>query len=78
MTPEAQTFFLQDFTALLIKGFMLVLILLYVIFSAVLLRQVQLMNKVVTLANFSPVLILITLLHLFASIGLFIFALIML
>lgn len=72
---DLQIFFIQDFPGLLTKTFVLVVIFLYIIFAAVLLRQVQIMNKVVTLATFSPILTLIAFMHLFASIGLFIFAL---
>lgn len=68
--------FQTDFVPLLIKLFLLLLIFLYGIFAAVVLRQVQLMNKVVTEVSFSPVLFSIALLHFGAVVVLFILTII--
>lgn len=55
----------------IIKTFLLIIIFLYGIFAVVVVRQVQLMNRVVTEANFSPVLMTVALIHLFAVLAVF-------
>jgi len=66
-------FFPWGFTKLAI----LILVLIYIVFSAVIVRQEQLMSKVVEIP-FSPILRVAALAHLFASIGAFGLALILL
>lgn len=73
MTPDQLVnLFQSDLVSLLIKLFILLAIFLYGIFAAVVLRQVQLMNKVVTEVSFSPVLFTIALLHFLALVVLFV------
>lgn len=72
MTPDQLfQFFTGDLVPLVSKLFLLILIFLYGIFAAVVLRQVQLMNKVVTEVGFSPVLLTVAVLHLVAVVMLF-------
>lgn len=79
MTPETlQTFFSQDLIALAVKALVVMVVFLYTIFAVIVVRQVQTMNKVLTIANFSPILSLTTILHLMASLGLLIAAFIIL
>lgn len=79
MTPDLlQPGIISDLTTVLTKVFILIILFLYTIFAAVLLRQVQIMNRIITLANFSPVLSAIALIHLFLSIGLTLFAFLLL
>lgn len=60
-----------------VKIFILILLLLYVIFAAVLYRQVNLMNQILE-AKFSPLLRLIALIHLLAIITILLIALVIL
>lgn len=79
MTPEQLVQLFQNgFVPLLTKFFLLLLIFLYGIFAGVLLRQIQLMNKVVHEGAFSPVLFTIAFLHFGAVVGLFILAIVLL
>ena len=72
MTPDQlATLFTGDLIPLLAKGSLLIFIFLYGIFAAVVVRQVQLMNKVVTEVGFSPILLTIAVLHLIAVVMLF-------
>lgn len=64
--------------ALLVKILILLLILLYGVFAAVVTRQVILMNEVVRQVKFSNVILGVALVHLGATIFLFIIALIIL
>lgn len=76
MTPEIlQTFISQDLIALVVKALVVTIIFLYTTFAVIVVRQVQTMNKVLTIANFSPILSLTTILHVIASIGLLMAAL---
>lgn len=73
MTPDDLiTLFTGELVPLVGKLFLLVIIFLYGIFAAVVLRQIQLMNKVVTEVNFSAVLFTIALLHLGALLVIFV------
>lgn len=79
MTPETlQTFIAVNLAFSLVKMFLLILLFLYTIFAIIIVRQVHVMNKVVTIANFSPILSIVTFIHLVASLGLFFFTLILL
>lgn len=62
----------------LIKIFLLLLIFLYGVFAAVVVRQIQLMNKVVNEVNFSIILFTIALTHFMATVILFLIALMIL
>lgn len=78
MTPDQIVqFFTGNFVVLATKLFLLVLIFLYAIFAAVVVRQVQLMNKVITEVGFSPVLFTIAVLHLAAVVILFLFVILL-
>jgi len=70
--------FTGDLIPLTIKLALLLLIFLYGIFAAVILRQIQLMNKVVTEVNFSPVLVFVAVIHFVLVVGLFILTVILL
>lgn len=59
-----------------LKILVLLMIFLYVVFAAVVARQVHLMNKVVHEANFAGVLFLIAFIHFVAAVSLFIIAVI--
>lgn len=73
MTPEQfVALFTGNVLPLLTKVVLLIIIFLYGIFAAVVLRQVQLMNKVVTEVGFSPVLFSVALIHLIAVVIIFI------
>lgn len=63
--------FQSGFLPLIIKTVLLIIIFIYGIFAVVVVRQVQLMNRVVTEANFSPVLMTVALIHLFAVLTIF-------
>lgn len=77
MSPDQiLSFFTGNFVALLTKLILLIIIFLYGIFAAVVLRQVQLMNKVVTEVGFSPVLFTVAILHFIAVVGVFVLAII--
>ena len=69
--------FQGDIVALLVKLFLLVLIFLYGIFAAVVLRQIQIMNKVVTEISFSPVLTMIALIHFATVVVLFVLTIVL-
>lgn len=72
MSPDQLlSLFTGDLIPLLGKLALLLLIFLYGIFAAVVLRQIQLMNKLVTEVGFSGVLTTIAVLHLLAVVGLF-------
>ena len=78
MTPEQLFNLLQtDLLPLIGKLFLLLIIFLYGAFAAVVLRQVQLMNTVVTEANFSPVLFTIALTHFLATVAVFVLAIVL-
>lgn len=61
----------SSFVPLLVKFFLLFLIFLYAIFAGVVVRQVQLMNKIVTQYNFAPILFAIALIHFILVVALF-------
>jgi hypothetical protein len=61
----------------IVKIFILILLALYIIFAAVLNRQVTLMNQVLE-AKFSPIIKLLAIIHLFVTLGLFLIALLFL
>ena len=72
MTPEQLTpLFQTDTIGFILKLIFLLFIFLYGIFAAVVLRQIQLMNRVVTEVGFSPILFTVALFHFFAVIVLF-------
>lgn len=71
------TLFTGNFILLITKLILLIIIFLYGIFAAVVLRQVQLMNKVVTEVGFSPVLLTIAVLHFIAVVIVFILTIIL-
>ncbi len=62
---------------LIVKVFTLILLLLYIIFAAVLNRQVTLMNQILE-AKFSPIIKLISVIHFFVAIAIFIISLLFL
>lgn len=62
---------------LIVKIFILVLLLLYLVFATIVWRQVSLMNQMVE-AQISPLLATVALLHVAAAVFLFLFALIIL
>lgn len=78
MTPDTLASFINTGITPLIKIILLLLILLYGVFAAVVARQVQLMNKVVNQVNFSATLFLIVLIHLLAVVFLFFLTLVIL
>lgn len=78
MTLETILNLINVGVAPLIKVFLLLIILLYGVFAAVVVRQVQLMNKVVNEVNFSTPLFSISLVHLGIAVALFIVTLIIL
>lgn len=63
--------FQTNLIPLVFKLFLLIIIFLYGIFAAVIVRQVQLMNKVVTETEFSSILLTIAIVHLLLVAGLF-------
>lgn len=72
MTPDQLLGIFQGgLLPLIIKTVLLIIIFIYGIFAVVVVRQVQLMNRVVTEANFSPVLMAVALIHLFAVLAIF-------
>ncbi|GEM_PF-4600705 len=72
MTPDQLLGIFQNgLLPVIIKTILLIIIFIYGIFAVVVVRQVQLMNKVVTEAGFSPVLMTVAIIHLFAVLGLF-------
>lgn len=74
MTPDTlQTFLNLPIAAILTKVFLLILIFLYLGFAAIIVRQVRVMNQVLTIANFSPILQIISIVHLILALGLFAF-----
>lgn len=78
MTPDQFiNLFQTDFVPLIIKLFILLLIFLYGIFAAVVLRQIQIMNKVVTEVGFSPLLFTVALFHFGAVVAIFILAILL-
>lgn len=78
MTPDQLIeLFQTDLLPLAGKFFLLLLIFLYGIFGAVVLRQVQLMNKVVTEVSFSSILFTVALFHFAAIILVFILAVVL-
>lgn len=62
---------------LVIKVFLLIIIFLYGIFAAVVLRQIQLMNKIVTEVGFSTLLTSVAVLHFTAVVIVFILAMVL-
>lgn len=74
MTPEALIGFSTFFPWGFLKLGILVLLGIYIVFAAVIVRQEQLMSKIVEVP-FSPVLRLVSIVHLIASIGVFFIAL---
>lgn len=62
----------------LIKISLLAILFLYVAFAAVIVRQIQLMNKVINQANFSSALMFISLIHFLVAVALFFLTLIIL
>lgn len=78
MTPEQLNSLLEtNAIRLVIKLLLLLFIFLYGIFAAVVLRQIQLMNRVVTEVGFSPILFSVALFHFFAVIVLFVLTLLL-
>lgn len=78
MTPDQFiNLFQTDLLTLLGKLILLLLIFLYGIFAAVILRQVQLMNKVVTEANFSSIIFTVAFLHFILVVAVFFAAIIL-
>lgn len=67
MTPEAFTFIRLFFPWGILKLGVAILVLLYTIFAAIIVRQEQLMSKVVEIP-FSPVLRMVAIVHLVISI----------
>ncbi len=63
--------FQTNLVVLVTKFFLSIIIFLYGIFAVVIVRQVQLMNKIVTETEFSSIIFLIALIHLLLVIGLF-------
>lgn len=64
--------FLGITPAFLLKIVFLILFFFHIIFSVILFRQSRMMARVVEV-GISPVILIVTLFHLFASIGLFLF-----
>lgn len=77
MSNDFLNIFLDFFPWGFVKIAILILIGLYVIFAAVIVRQEQLMSKVVEIPT-SPVLRLVAILHLLASVAVFFLALVLL
>jgi len=78
MTPDDFLGIFQlDLLPLIVKLFVLLLIFLYGIFAAVVMRQIQIMNRVVTEVGFSPLLFTVALFHFGAVVALFILALLL-
>lgn len=78
MTPENfLNIFQLDLIPLIVKLFVLLLVFLYGVFAAVVMRQIQIMNRVVTEVGFSPVLFTVALVHFGSVVALFILALIL-
>lgn len=78
MTPEQFLFVLVSWWPwIFIKLFILILLLFYIIFAAICLRQIDLMNQVVE-AQISPSLKLIGFLHLGAAVFIFFLAIFLL
>lgn len=69
--------FQSNIIGLIVKLFLLLFIFLYGIFAAIVMRQVQLMNRVVTEVGFSPLLFTVALVHFGAVVGLFVLALVL-
>lgn len=63
--------FQTNLVPLVTKVFLSIIIFLYGIFAAVIVRQVQLMNKLVTETEFSSILLTIAVVHLLLVVGLF-------
>ncbi|MBI4999750.1 hypothetical protein HZB97_03210 [Candidatus Gottesmanbacteria bacterium] len=78
MNPEQILLVIISLSPLIfVKIFLLILLLFYILFAAIILRQVTLMNRVVE-AQISPFMQTIAVLHLAAAIFTFLFALIVL
>lgn len=74
MTFETFSQLLSTFVSFLPKFLLLLILFLYAVFAGVVLRQVQLMNRVVTEVNFSPILFYVATLHFVATVIMFFLA----
>lgn len=70
MNTDSISSFISFFTfSLGVKAFLLTFIFFYIILSIVIMRQVQLMSRILNESNFSPFLKLVAVLHFIAAIA---------